>query len=361
MPQAVRERRPVPSGRDHSARGGVHLLARHRERHPQLHRGGLGVVHQVEHLLELIARRVAVPDGARDVGGVAADLAARVDEHHHLLLELGAARPAVGQGARRAELHQTVPAGGAAAAHVIGQRVRHLALGDAGRERGERGGDRRLGDGDGAADQRQLFGELDHAQPVGHRLRALRPPPGAERSFEPQRRVVVQRPFEDCLAAAALRLHRPDRLPDEHEGVVLLLPPAHGEAGESRVTGDALDFERRAHDHGRAPRRHEQADEPLAAARVVAGEVGVVGAGGGDEEIELAGGQLGAQALDAPRENLGAELGGRGPLRGRPPDRLTARPPRHQRSHCHCDKLSPLHWLAPVGSRAILRPLREPR
>src|SRR5437773_11739766 len=86
--EAVREERSVARSGDHLTRGAVHLLAR-RARAPQRHRGGLGVVHYVEHLAELLRREVAEPDGARDVGGVATHAAAAVDQHHGLALELG--------------------------------------------------------------------------------------------------------------------------------------------------------------------------------------------------------------------------------------------------------------------------------
>src|SRR2546422_9937803 len=89
-----REERSVARGGDHLTRGAVHLLARG-ARAPQRHRGGLGVVHHVEYFAELLRRAVAEPDGARDVGGVAAHAAAAVDQHHGLALELGPCGTAV--------------------------------------------------------------------------------------------------------------------------------------------------------------------------------------------------------------------------------------------------------------------------
>src|SRR3989441_1216177 len=66
--EAVREEAAVAPVADHLARGAVHLLALRVERLPELHRGGLGVVEQIEDLLEFGRRGVAEPDGARDVG-----------------------------------------------------------------------------------------------------------------------------------------------------------------------------------------------------------------------------------------------------------------------------------------------------
>src|SRR5439155_4542042 len=103
--QAVREEPAVARSGDDLARGAVHRLAR-RARAPQLHRGGLGVVHHVEHLAELVRRVIAEPDGARDVGSVAAHPTAAIDQYRGLALELGAGGAAVRQRAGRAELHE---------------------------------------------------------------------------------------------------------------------------------------------------------------------------------------------------------------------------------------------------------------
>src|SRR2546427_10506837 len=122
--EAVREERAGARGGDHPARGAVHLFAR-RARAPQLHRGGLGVVHHVEHLAELVRRAIAEPDGTGDVGGVAAHAAAAIDQDDHLALELRAPRSAVRQRAGRAQLHQPV-ARRAGPLHLALQDSRHV-------------------------------------------------------------------------------------------------------------------------------------------------------------------------------------------------------------------------------------------
>src|SRR5881398_2615100 len=73
---------------------------------------------------------------------------------------------------------------------------------------------------------------------------------------------------------------------------------------EGAVLLDALHLERGAHDDRLPDRREDDGDEPLAAARVVPGEVLVVGARRGDQAVELAAVELGLGALDAAGKNL---------------------------------------------------------
>src|SRR2546425_4345790 len=69
--EAVGEEGAVARVRDHLARRAVHLLAWRDPGAAELHRRGLCVVHDVEHLAELVRRVAAEPGHARDIGVIA--------------------------------------------------------------------------------------------------------------------------------------------------------------------------------------------------------------------------------------------------------------------------------------------------
>jgi hypothetical protein len=60
--EPVREERAESACGDELARGAIQVLAGGQQRACELHGGGLGVVHQVEHLAELRRRRRPEPD-----------------------------------------------------------------------------------------------------------------------------------------------------------------------------------------------------------------------------------------------------------------------------------------------------------
>jgi hypothetical protein len=83
----------------------------------------------------------------------------------------------VGERTGRSELHQP-PAVGTALLHLARQEARHVALRHPHRELPEGCRHGGLRDLDGAADQGDFLGGLDHAQPLGDRCRVHELPAG---------------------------------------------------------------------------------------------------------------------------------------------------------------------------------------
>ncbi len=297
--QPVREVLAVPRVADDLAGRPVHLLALRHIRLGVLDGGGLRVMHDVVDLLEFIRRRIAEPDGARDVRRVSLDSRAGIDQHDGLAGEPSRRWSTVRQRARLSELHQAT-ARRAPAGHFARQERGDVPLGHPDGQLRECRGNRSFRSRDRLTDQGDLFRALDDAQSLRNQ-RAVLKSPARQRAGEPPVALVGSRRFD------AHNPGRTGRFGNEVPRIFLLLPAAR--IADDGVALDALHLERRAHDDRRPARRHHQEDETLAPSRVVAGEVLEIGARLDDEEVELARLELVLRARDALREYLRAERG----------------------------------------------------
>ena len=136
----------------------------------------LRAVDGVVDLAHLVLRRTE-GDGARDVGGVAADPAAGVDQDDVAPLERPIAGRSVGQGRRGPELDEPAALDAELAKLLLEDRG-ELALGHAARELSVRGLDREDRAARRVPDEGPLLGALDHAERVEERRRVLHPDAG---------------------------------------------------------------------------------------------------------------------------------------------------------------------------------------
>src|SRR5256885_13470344 len=216
----------------------------------------------------------------------------------------------VGQRARGSELHQPA-ARRATLLHLARQELLHVAFVLPRRQLRERRGDRRLGDVDGAPDQDDFLGRFDDPQPFGHG-RAVHELPARQLVRQRQIHVVTGGGLERDHAVAAWP-ELPHHALEELVRVRLLLPAPR--IRYSAVLLDALHLECGTH-HDRLPGGgDDDGDQALAAAGVVAREVLVVGAGRGDEAIELAAGWVGPGAPRAAGGRAPGPGGVLGPFR----------------------------------------------